>query len=160
MRKKSFESFVKELTHNYFETFYSGKFKLSELRRLSNKDQRLAELCQVYYLSLNSDKHKYFKTSTNLEFSSFDEYKKLNTKYMYEYNQYLNSVNNLKETYRKKILNDMKIKNVTFYRASKLVNTNQSNVSKFFNGDNNALSEEKLRHLLKKLKEVNNFAIR
>ena len=149
MKRKTLKGFVNHKLVDYLETNYEKSLRKKYLAEKAKEDLRLMELVSTYF-ALQEDEFALDLSRKNFGYKSFDDILNKDNKYVLEYNSYLKGNNGAKNLYRDKIKEYAEANNLTMYRLSKLAKTNQSNVSRFFNAnDNNALSEKKLKFLIR-----------
>lgn len=149
MKKKTLNGYVKDRLVWYLETHYKKSLRKKYITEIAKKDRRLEEVASTYF-ALLKDEFALELSRKDFGYKSFDDILNKDNKYVLEYNSYLKGSNGAKNLYRDKIKEYAEANNLTMYRLSKLAKTNQSNVSRFFNAnDNNALSEKKLKFLIR-----------
>ena len=159
MKKKSMKSYVSDLLSNYLKKHYELSLRYKFLLLKSKDDIRLAELSQVYFLLRNDERFHDFEKYTNDVFATLDDFLSSNHKYVLQYNSYFINKDKVKNFYRKELLEYINTLDISMYAISKIANTNQSNVSRFFNGkENNVLSKDKLMVLMVELRSQSELA--
>ena len=149
MRKKTLNGYVKDRLVWYLETHYKKSLRKKYIAEIAKKDQRLEEVASTYFALLKDD-FALELTRNIFKYKSFEDIINKDNKYVIEYDSYLGVHDAIKGMYRELIKKHAEANNITMYRLSKLAKTNQSNVSRFFNAnDNNALSEKKLKFLIR-----------
>ena len=149
MKQKTLKGYVNHKLTRYLEVNYDKSFRKKYLAEKAKNDVRLLELVSTYF-ALQEDQFALDLSKERFGHTTFEDILNKNNKYILEYKDYLDSHSEVKEMYRKLIKEYAEANGITMYKLSKLAKTNQSNVSKFFNSnDNNALSEKKLKFLIR-----------
>ena len=149
MKKKTLKGYVKDKLVWYLEAHYKKSLRKKYIAEIAKNDQRLEEVASTYF-ALQEDDFALELTRDIFNHKSFKDILNENNKYVLEYKDYLDCHSKIKKMYRDLIKEYVEANNITMYRLSKLAKTNQSNVSKFFKeNDDNALSEDKLKFLIR-----------
>lgn len=160
MRTKTLKGYVKDSLSNYLTQYKNPSFRFNWLLEKSKDDVRLAELSQAYFLLEKREGAEMFNQYSNYLFHDLDDLLNSDNKYVNEYEKYLNSLYEYRGVYRSELKKYVVETKLTMYRVSKLAKTNQSNVTRFFEGDDKALSDEKLQLLVRKLRRYSLLQMR